>query len=376
MALAGITRETSDPAGGKILRDQSGAPTGVFIDNAIDLVAQKLPAPKASDLERWIVEGLAACADVGLVAVHDMGMSLDAVRVLMKLDDEHELPLRVFAYLDGTDAAAYDLLGSRPASDRLAIVGVKLYADGAMGSRGAALLEAYADDAGNAGLLLTEPKELEKRIARAHAKGFAVAVHAIGDRGNRIVLDAMQRAPAPAGVRDRIEHAQLVAPSDFARFALQHVVASMQPTHATSDMRWAEERVGPQRVTGAYAWRTMLSHGTALAFGSDAPVEDERPALGVYAAITRADSDGQPAGGFMPAQKLTQTQALAAFASGASFAVAREQHLGALTPGMFFDVTLFADDAARKTDAGDATAWLRTRPVGTVVGGVLREARK
>ncbi len=376
MKLAGITKETADPAGGKIMRNDKGEPTGVFIDNAIDLVTAKLPAPTDSDVERWIVEGLAACADAGLVAVHDMGMSVAATKVVMKLDDDNKLPLRVFVYLDGGDAASYEVLGTRPPSDRLSIMGVKLFADGAMGSRGAALLDEYADDKGNKGLLLTEPAELQKRIAKVHGKGFAAAVHAIGDRGNRVVLDAMKASPAPNGVRDRIEHAQLVEKSDFARFALLHVVASMQPTHATSDMRWAEQRVGAERVKGAYAWRTMLKGGVALAFGSDAPVEDERPQLGVYAAITRQDADGKPAAGFMPEQKVTQREALAAFAAGSAYAVGKEQHMGALTPGMFFDVTLFNDDPVKKTEAGDPKAWLRTKPVGTLVGGVLREARK
>lgn len=375
MTLAGIDKGTKDPAGGKILRDALGEPMGVFIDNAIDLVAHKMPAPSAGDLERWLIEGLHACADVGLVAVHDMGMSVAASKVLMRLDDAQQLPLRVFVYLDGSDPAAYEILGTRPASERLSIVGVKLYADGAMGSRGAALLEGYADDTGNKGLLLTEPGELRKRITRVHDKGYAAAVHAIGDRGNRVVLDAMKASPAPAGVRDRVEHAQLVHPSDFSRFALQHVVASMQPTHATSDMRWAQQRLGAERVKGAYAWRTMLDKGAVLAFGSDAPVENERPQWGIYAALTRQDSEGAPAGGFLPEQKLTQAEALAAFAAGAAYAVGREQHLGALTPGMFFDVTLFSDDAAQQSEAGNAKAWLRTKPVGTVVGGVLRQTR-
>lgn len=372
LTLAGITKDTRDPAGGKIHRDDKGEPTGILIDNAIDLAEQKLPAPSDADLTRWLLAGLEACADGGLTAVTDQGMSRAAARALIKLEDEGKLPTRVFVYLDGAEQGALDLLGSRAPTDRLRFLGVKLYADGAMGSRGAALLAPYHDEQTNSGLLLTDPKVLLERVRAVHAKGFAAAIHAIGDRGNRVVLDAFDASPAPVGVRDRVEHAQLVNPSDFARFAKRGVVASMQPTHATSDMRWAEQRVGKERLVGAYAWRTMLKDGIALAFGSDAPVEDERPQLGIYAAVARQDADGRPPGGFMPEQRLTQAETLRAFAAGSAHAVGMEQHLGALTPGMLFDVSLFADDAAAATERGDAAAWLRTKPVGVVIGGQLR----
>ncbi|MBI1949123.1 MAG: amidohydrolase [Deltaproteobacteria bacterium] len=375
LTLAGITKDTRDPPGGKIHRDDKGEPTGILIDNAIDLAEQKLPAPTDADLARWLLAGLEACADGGLTAVTDQGMSRAAVRVLSKLDDEGKLPTRVFVYLDGAEAGALDLLGARAPTERLAFLGTKLYADGAMGSRGAALLAPYSDEPKNSGLLLTDPKVLLERVRAVHKKGFAAAVHAIGDRGNRVVLDAFDKSPAPAGARDRIEHAQLVNPRDFARFAKRGVIASMQPTHATSDMRWAEQRVGKERLVGAYAWRTMLKDGVALAFGSDAPVEDERPALGIYAALSRQDADAKPPGGFMPEERLTQTETLRAFAAGSAYAVGQEQHLGALTPGMKFDVSLFSDDAASATDRGDASAWLRTKPVGVVIGGALRSPK-
>ncbi len=374
LKLAGITKDTPDPAGGKILRDDKGEPTGVLIDNAVDLVAKKLPAPTPADIERWYLAGMKACADAGLVGVHLMGITVDAAKVLEKLDDQKKLPVRVFAYLLGSEDASFDFLAhlDRPPSEHLRFMGIKLFADGAMGSRGAALLAPYDDDKGNSGLLVTDPKDLAERVARVHKLGYAAAVHAIGDRANRIVLDAMKASPAPEGARDRIEHAQLVAPEDFQRFHDEHVIASMQPTHATSDMRWAEQRVGAERLKGAYAWRTMLDDKVRLAFGSDAPVESERPVLGIYAAVTRQDADGHPAGGFLPEQRLTQAETLAAFAAGAAYAVDMEQQLGALTPGMFFDVSLFSDDAAA---AKDPKAWLKTRVVGTVVGGVLREVK-
>lgn len=375
LALAGITRDTRDPPGGKIHKDDKGEPTGILIDNAIDLAEAKLPAPTDADLARWLLGGLEACADAGLTAVTDQGMSRAALRVLSKLDDEGKLPVRVFVYVDGAEAGALELLGARPPTDKLRVMGIKLYADGAMGSRGAALLADYSDEKGNQGLLLTDPKVLKERVRAVHAKGYAAAIHAIGDRGNRVVLDAFDASRAPPGVRDRVEHAQLVHPKDFARFASRGVIASMQPTHATSDMRWAEQRVGAERVRGAYAWRTMLKDGVALAFGSDAPVEDERPQLGIYAALTRQDADGKPLEGFLPGERLSQAETLAAFAAGSAFAVGMEQHFGALTPGMYFDVSLFSEDAALATDKGDAKAWLKTRPVGVVIGGALRAPR-
>jgi len=368
---AGITKATPDPAGGRILRDTRGEPTGVLVDNAMDLVTPHLPKPSDADHERWLTAGMRACADAGLVAAHDMGMSVAAFTVLKAIAARGPLPVRVFVYLDGSDAAAYDVLGTFTATDHLALMGVKLFADGALGSRGAALIEDYADEPGHKGLLLTEPKELEARVQRAHDKGFQVAVHAIGDRANRVVIDALTTHHRD-DIRDRLEHAQVLHLDDIARLYAPRITASMQPTHATSDMRWAEARVGAARLAGAYAWQKVWATGAALAFGSDAPVEDVRPALGIYAAITRQDHDGQPPGGFRPEERLTQAQALRAFSRYAAWAVNLERHAGALTPGMFFDVSLFDIDAVKATDAGDPKAWLRAKPAGTVVGGALR----
>jgi len=364
---AGITAATPDPAGGRILRDKAGAPTGVLVDNAIDLLTPHLPKATAADHERWLGAGLVACADAGLVAVHDMGMSLDAFRVLQTMAARGPLPVRTFVYLDGSDDAAYDVLGSVTATDTLALMGVKIYADGALGSRGAALLADYSDEPGHKGLLLMEPAQIEKRIVQAHAKGFQVAVHAIGDRANRIVIELLEKHQRQ-DIRDRLEHAQVLAVEDMARLYGPRITASMQPTHATSDMRWAEARLGKARLPGAYAWKRLWDSGTAVAFGSDAPVEDVRPAWGIYAAITRQDHDGQPSGGFTPDERLTLDQTLRAFSRHAAWAVNLERHAGALTPGMFFDVSVFDIDAAAQPPA----AWLKARPVGTVVGGLLR----
>jgi predicted amidohydrolase YtcJ len=370
---AGITKATRDPAGGRILRDDQGEPTGVLVDNAMDLVAAHLPQPDDADRERWILAGLNAAADAGLVAVHDMGMSVASAKVALRLDAAGKLPVRLFVYLEGTEDAAYEFLGTQKNSERLSFMGVKLYADGALGSRGAALLDDYADEPGTRGLLVTDPAVLEERIRRVHARGYQAAIHTIGDRANRIGIDLLTRHHA-VDIRDRLEHAQVLALDDIPRMYGPRITASMQPVHATSDMRWAEQRLGKERMKGAYAWRRMLDAGNALAFGSDAPVEDVRPAWGIYAAVTRQDHGGQPAGGFAPDQRLTQAEALRSFSRDAAWAVNLERHAGALTPGMYFDVSLFDIDAAAQTDAGDPGAWLRARPVGVVVGGALRAA--
>ncbi|MBM4282977.1 MAG: amidohydrolase [Deltaproteobacteria bacterium] len=370
---AGITKATRDPEGGRILRDADGEPTGVLVDNAMELVAPFLPAPTDVDRERWLLAGLKAAADAGLVAVHDMGMSVASAKVAVRLDADKRLPIRLFVYLDGTEDDAYGFLGTRPNTERLSFLGVKLYADGALGSRGAALLDDYADEPGKRGLLVTDPAVLEERIRKVHARGYQAAVHAIGDRANRVVLDLLTKHHV-VDIRDRLEHAQVLTLGDIPRLYAPRITASMQPTHATSDMRWAEARLGPERLKGAYAWRRMLDAGNALAFGSDAPVEDVRPAWGIYAALTRQAHDGAPPGGFTPDQRLTQAEALRSFARDAAWAVNLERHAGALTPGMYFDVSLFDIDAAAAADAGDPRAWLRTTPVGVVVGGAVRSS--
>jgi predicted amidohydrolase YtcJ len=373
---AGIGPDTPDPEGGRILRDEDGQPTGVLVDNAIDLVWDHLPRPTSADRRRWLALGAERAADAGLVAAHEMGMSVESYFALLDLDAEEGLPLRVFVYLDGSQPGAYKQLGGcGRLRSRVELRGVKLFADGAMGSRGAALLDDYSDEPGHRGLLLTDPKLLAYRASLAELAGCQVAIHAIGDRGNRVALDAIQVAQRddpegpgdPGDRRHRIEHAQLVHPDDFARFVELGVVASMQPTHATSDMRWAEARVGPARLEGAYAWRTMLDLEVPLAFGSDAPVEDERPSLGIHAALTRQDAEGLPPGGWLPAQRLELEEALAAFSQGAAYAVGHEGELGRLEVGHLFDVTVFDRDPR-----GAPPDWLEARAVATVVGGALR----
>lgn len=374
LAAAGVDRSTQDPPGGKIVRDAEGRPTGVLVDNAMDLIDAKIPAPQADVVRRRLLRGARAAVAVGLTSIHDMGISDATADVYRNLADEARLPIRVYAYLLGSDAKVAQSLSHRIAEvDRsgaqmFVLRGLKLYADGALGSRGARLLAPYSDDPKNQGLWVTPPGELQRDIEAATQAGWQVAVHAIGDAANRAVLDdyaAVDRAQPgrAAALRLRVEHAQVVALSDLPRFAKLGVIASMQPTHATSDMPWAEARVGPERIKGAYAWKTLLDSGAHLAFGSDFPVEEPSPLLGLYAAVTRQDPSGNPAGGWYPDQRLTLDQALRAFTVEAAYAAFAETQRGMIKPGMVADITVF--DRPLRPDK----SLLETRVSYTIVGG-------
>jgi predicted amidohydrolase YtcJ len=346
--LAGIDATTGDPEGGEILRDPaSKAATGVLVDNAMDLVP--VPEPSKADIERWLRAATREAASLGLTGVHEMGLGADAHAVLESLAVNHELGIRVRGFAsEAWFSSAPTELGptSNSPDGRYALVGVKLYADGALGSRGAALIEPYSDRAEHRGALMHEPEQFVELVRAIHDRKLQLAVHAIGDLGIRTIIDAFERAlPSPvAEHRPRIEHVQIIAPADIARMAELGVIASMQPTHATSDMPWAEARVGPERIAGAYAWRSMLDAGIPLAFGSDFPVEQPSPLLGLYAAVTRQDLAGQPSGGWLPEQRLSMAETIAAFSSGPAFAAGLEDQLGRLTPGYRADLTCLSGD--------------------------------
>lgn len=346
LAEAGITRKTKDPAGGKIVRDRSGEPTGVLIDNATDLVDAKVPTPSAEVRERRIRLAAEVAIEAGITAVHEMGIDDATAQVYASLAARDELPLRVYAFLAG-EASPKGLarLATKPVAPtkRFTMRGVKFFADGALGSRGARLYKPYDDDKKNLGLWVTEPKQLALAIDTAVANGWQVAIHAIGDAGVGAVLDGYVAATKKhAGdLRLRVEHTQVIAPDDIARMIEARAIASMQPTHATSDMRWAEARVGKQRILGAYAWRTMLDKKIPLAAGSDFPVEEVRPILGIYAAVTRQDAEGKPEGGWYPAQKLTLDEAIAGFTTGAAYAEGAEATRGMIAVGRPADLTVF-----------------------------------
>ena len=387
MELAGITAATPDPDGGRIVRDEAGNPTGVFIDNAEDLVDAAIPSPGPEEMAARLAAAQERMASVGLTGVHDMGTEIQEVELFREWAEAGRLIPRIVSYLDSSDTTLMGALDSIAAAesaepgDRFRIRGVKFYADGALGSRGAALLEPYSDDPANEGLLVTPPDALEAGMARAVRLGLQPAIHAIGDRGNRIALDAIAAAEAVAGgVTDarpgassvsyyapapRIEHAQVVALEDIPRFAELDVIASMQPTHATSDMYWAEERVGPERVQGAYAWRKMLDAGVPLACGSDFPVESTNPFYGLYAAVTRQDQEGWPAGGWRPEERLTQDEALACFTRWAADAAGMGNEVGTLEVGKRGDFLVLDRDVM---DVSAEEIW-RTQVLRTVIDG-------
>lgn len=347
MRMAGVTAATKDPDGGRILRDVAGNPTGVFIDAAMDLVERAIPQPSQEQRKVRVLASANAIAANGLTEMHDAGMDGPTIRAVQELIDEKRFPIRVYAMLGDNDALLDTWFKSGPLVDyggRLTVRSVKLYADGALGSRGAALLAPYSDDPGNSGLMLAPPAHLEDVARRARAAKFQVNAHAIGDRGVRNVLNAYAAAGVGPADRYRVEHLQVIALDDVAGLVQRGIIASMQPTHATSDMYWAEARVGPERVKGAYAWRTILNAGGRLALGSDFPVEDVNPFFGIYAAVTRQDQKGWPPGGWYPSEKLTLAEAIRGFTLDAAFAAFEETSRGTIEPGKLADLTIVEGD--------------------------------
>jgi len=362
------------PAGGRIVRDARHQPSGVFIDGAMELVRTAIPAPGEAAREQMLARALRKAVSQGLTGVHDMGVSREDLALMRRFADAGRLPLRIDAYADGNAEALADLCAHgayRHPGGRLEMQGVKLFMDGALGSRGAALLADYSDDPHNRGLLVTSPDAFDVAVRKADGCGLQVATHAIGDRGNRIALDTYARVLGDGKSRDhrwRIEHAQVVALADIPRFAALGVIASMQPTHATSDMGWAQDRVGPERIQGAYAWRRMLASGAHLALGSDFPVEQVDPRLGLYAAVTRQDRAGQPPGGWLPDQRLSAAEALRGFTADAAWAGHDDAEVGRLRPGLRADFVVLDRDplavpAAQLAELQVRSTWVDGRPV-------------
>ena len=373
LALAGVTKDTKEVPGGRIERSLDGTPTGVFVDNAMSLVESKIASPTRAQRKHSIQIATRRCAELGLTAVHDAGVGTEDVEIYRELAQKGELPIRVFAMLSAESAWAPDVLPrEKPTAGdgRFRLFGVKAYVDGALGSRGAALLADYSDHPGNTGLLRTTADTLEMLAKLCLDRGYSLCVHAIGDRGNRVVLDAFERAAAASAVslperRFRIEHAQVLSLDDIPRFAKLGVIASMQPTHCTSDMPWAPKRLGEGRVEGAYAWRRLLASNARLALGSDFPVEDANPLLGLHAAVTTQDETGEPTQGYRPGERLAIWEALRGFTSDAAFAAFAEHELGKAAPGYRADLTVFDRDLTAIAPA----EILKARCVMTIVGG-------
>ncbi len=372
LKAAGVTKATPDPPGGRIERLKDGTPAGVLVDNAMSLVTRAIPAPGSDEIRKDFAAGLEACAKAGLTGVGEAsGSSIGDLAILESLAKEGKLPVRVYATVSPKDLGAALARGPFTAG-RLTVRAVKLYADGALGSRGAALLADYSDAPGNRGLDVTPPEEIAKVAERAFRGGFQVWTHAIGDRANRATLDAYEKgleAAKPADPRPRIEHAQVIAPGDFERFAKLGIIASVEPTHATSDWIWAEARLGKDRVKGAYAWRTLLKAGVRLAGGSDFPVESEDPLLGVYAAVTRQETTGQPPGGWRPEEGLGRAEALRLYTSDNAYAEFAEKSRGRIEAGYDADFTVL--DREIFAPGTPAAEILKAKVVMTVVGAEI-----
>jgi predicted amidohydrolase YtcJ len=376
METAGLTSSTTDPAGGRIIREANGRPSGVVIDGAQAIVASKIPRVGRAQLEDQIQLADRELRRVGITMVDDAGASGETVEVYKRLIEAGALKTRHYVMLSGSLAELSPIFARGPVNDfanhRLAVRAVKIYADGALGSRGAALLEPYADEPTTTGLLVTPPDEVYTQTLAAAKAGFQVGIHAIGDRANRQAMDVFERVqrevPGARALRMRIEHAQILDAAEIPRFAKLGVIASMQPTHATSDMPWAAARIGDARVEeGAYVWRKLLDAGAAIASGSDFPVEEANPLLGFYAAITRQDATGNPAGGWTPSQRMTRDEALASFTRQAAFAAHAESLMGSIESGKLADLGVLSRDIMRV----EPREILSTTVQMTIVGGEI-----
>jgi predicted amidohydrolase YtcJ len=374
LRAAGVVSGTADPAGGTVVRGPDGQPTGAFIDAAKSLVEGKLPALNEADHRQRLAAAQQRLNKVGITSVSDAGTEAAELVVLKQQAGALSVRVNVFLSWNAFTEVGPEVRTDSAAGDLLRIRTVKLYIDGALGSRGAALLEPYSDSGASRGLPQLTADELNGRVQRIVAAGYQCAVHAIGDAGNRLVLDAYQRTlggPADRdALRHRIEHAQVIAISDIPRFRQLGLIASMQPVHATEDMNMAESRVGPARIAGAYAWRTLLDQSTVIAAGSDFPVSPENPFDGMHAAVTRTDRAGKPVGGWFPAQAMTPVEALRGFTANPAYAAHQERILGSLEPAKHADFILvdqdpFALDNGRAVwQTAVLQTWLGGRRVG------------
>jgi len=350
LAAAGVTATTRDPAGGKIERlALGGKPAGVLVDTATELVDSKVPAPRPEDRDLALAKAQDLLLAKGVTAIADMGTSIEDWQAYRRAGDTGTLRIRIMAYAAGTDAMSL-IGGPGPTpwlyEDRLRLNGVKLYLDGALGSRGASLKAPYTDAPGTKGLRITGDTQLKNLMSRAALDKFQVAAHAIGDEANMALLSAIEEMSATYGGdrRWRIEHAQVVDPADIARFGKHGIIASMQPVHQTSDREMAEKRLGPARLAGAYAWKSIEATGAKIVFGSDVPVEAADPFAGWAAAISRTGPDGQPLGGWQPQERVSREEAFAAYTASGAYAGFAEGRFGRLVAGERADFVLVDRD--------------------------------
>lgn len=351
MQAAGITRSTADPVGGKIERDANGDATGVLVDEAMTLMDRVLPAQNESERRAALDAALNQMRQVGLTTVHDAGVTRESDQLFREYATQGKLTTRVYGMIGGVDKFFDEVSANGPlislADDKYALRAVKLYSDGALGSRGAALIEPYSDAPQTKGLLFSSDKDMQSMIKKAALKGYQVNVHAIGDAGNRQVIQSFAQLPGSANgskLRHRIEHAQVLALADIPLVAKLNLIPSMQPTHATSDMNMAEDRVGKERIKGAYAWRTFLKQHSRIACGSDFPIESPNPFWGIYAAVSRQDFEQKPEKGWHTDQAMTVVEAFRCFTIDAAYAGHQEKFLGTLEKAKWADFIVVDQD--------------------------------
>ncbi|MCA1630032.1 MAG: amidohydrolase, partial [Acidobacteria bacterium] len=378
---AGVTRATRDPEGGEILRDAQGEPTGILKETAAGLVGRVVPAPSREEKMEALARSLAEARRFGLTSVHDSVSGYETLALYRELLAKDQLTVRVAEWLS-MDTPVEVLVRQREEFNalkvdplRIRISAVKGYVDGTLGSRTAAMLAPFSDDPHNSGIPRMTQEELTRKVVAIDAAGFQVALHAIGDRANRMALDAFQAASRQHGVssggiepvrlqiskaevknpatgaaqalypyRHRIEHAQVVAPSDFARYRDLGVLASMQPSHAISDKRWAPDRLGEYRSLGAYSWHTFEAYGVRVPFGTDWPIEPISPYLGLFAAVTRESTEFEPRGGWLPQERLPIAEAIRCYTAEPAFASFEEKEKGQIAPGMLADLAVHSRD--------------------------------
>lgn len=372
MKVAGVTAASKAPVGGQIIKDAKGNPTGVFVDNASNVLEEKVPAPTAAEYKSALKEAIALMHRWGLTGMHDAGASRTAIDTYEELAKAKELNLRLYVMISDDKTALDHYFAKGPQSalydGQLWVRAVKLYADGAMGSRGAALLEPYSDDPNNSGLLKSTQEHIRDVAERGLKAGFQINSHAIGDRGNRVVLDAYEQALKTVPSVDhrfRVEHAQILHYDDIPRFAQLGVIPSMQASHQTSDMYWIGKRLGPTRLYGAYAWQSLLQTGVVIPNGSDFPVEQVNPLISFHAAIARQDARDWPAGGWFPEQKMSREEALRSMTIWPAYAGFQETSMGSITAGKFADFVILDTDIMRVP----AEMVMKTRVLSTWVGG-------
>ena len=351
LKAAGIDEATPAPTGGAILKDANGRLTGMLVDNAMGLVRKLQQAPTEADRRAAFDAAFRVEAAYGWTGVHAMSVDWADVGLLETLDKEGKTPLRVYNAVEADQAGPLFASGPRQTADgRITTRAIKLYEDGALGSRGAYLFAPYADSPGTTGLVRTPPEVMRAAMAKAKAAGIQVSTHAIGDRGNASVLDLY----AEQGVKDgrwRIEHSQILRPADIPRFAQLGVIASMQPSHAIGDFHFAPARLGEDRLKGAYAWQSLLKSGAVVVGGSDAPVERGSPMIEFYAAVARKDLNGFSAPDWHPEEALTREQALKLFTSSAAYARFAEKDLGSISVGKRADLSAFSADVMTVPEA-------------------------